>query len=229
MGDAHAAVELGGGDGVSGLVVGQAALLHVGERARVADAMLVRLARQADVVVVDLVAPVEVGDHRRLVDDVLDGDRGIALHVGDQLLQAHLLVLDLLKVILDDLATIAVARRRDHDLAVEASRTHQRGVQRVRDVGGANRQHWLRLMTSAHQAERAQTLLPPRAIQWRRVHLHQQFVEAAGAAPHAHEAATAHSHAHPTGRLPRDMPIASNSSMKMMQPPYSRAIRRALR
>ena len=99
-------------DGVSSLVVGQAALVGVAHADdRHAHAPLVRLQRPAEVLVVDGVASIPDGVHHRLVDDVLDLDRRVVDRLGDHLVDRQVGVLDLGQVVVEDLFAAVVGRR----------------------------------------------------------------------------------------------------------------------
>ena len=131
-----------GADGVPGLVVGHDPLLVIGDHAARLHAGDDPLERRLEVLGGDLLALRPAGEDRSLVADVgqvgarqaagLAGDQ-VELYVAGQRFVA--------RVDLDDrLATLEVGGR-DEDLAVEAPRAHQRGVELVDQVGRGDHDH----------------------------------------------------------------------------------------
>src|SRR6266487_3616483 len=78
-------------------------------------------------------------------------------------------------------------------LAIETARAQKRWIKRFRDIRCANGQDWLGLNTAMIQAKKAKNFFEPTGLHVRRIHLHQQFVEAT-CTTHSTKNAAAHRH-----------------------------------
>src|SRR5579885_2858523 len=161
-------------DRVSCLVVGQAAALDGRQVAELAQPELVRILCCDQVFVCDHIAPIEVGNDDGLVDDMLDGNRGIVEHALHEGLNGDIrVVLDFVQVILDNLTAIFIGWRQHADLAIKATGAQQCRVKRIGNVGSADGEDRFGLGAGMVEAERAQDFLEPASFYGWRVHLHQ--------------------------------------------------------